>query len=617
VSGATTLAWSIRELAALAPRRPPGPDVSAHLDEASALYCALLLLIALFFALRGELWRRLWFTRINPTPLGLFRIAFGLLVIWATLDLLPFAHLLFSDEGLWLTRLARRSFGGAFRYLWDPVHGFQHVYDLAPALWHGFSPLHIRSDPGAVYLLIAATLSSALLMTLGVWTRLTTLTTWLLVNGLYCHNTVFYSGADTVLRVFLFLGVFSRWGAAYSLDSWWRTKREVLAGDPPTRPRVPAWPVRLMQLQLVIIYATTGLLKTGGTWRDGTALYYATSLEHFFRAPSEIVLIAWMQRLWILPLATWLTLAWEILFPLVLLGYGLRVYEDERRRGVWIGEGSSRGRRLGSYALVAAAHLCVSLLVGLHAYYNVRRIGPWHVEQTLAAVIVFAAIALGGPLLVALYRYTRATAPRLHKAAIPWLLGRRVWLGWGIVFHLGIELLMNVGMFVQVMLAPYLLWLSAGELEGMWRALQSRPRAPGEERRPRRAPGALRWPLRAWDRLRYRAARAPYRVHHGPGALATRRAALLRSWDLSGRLQFVPASSPRALMIETPSGDQHKGAAAGVALSAILPALWPLYLPARVPGLSRLVGRAIYRLLGQESRIDAPSEAAKSAPPRP
>ena len=68
-----------------------------------------------------------------------------------------------------------------------------------------------------------------------------------------------------------------------------------------------------MMLQLAIIYCTTGLLKTGASWRDGTALYYATSLEHFFRAPEQIVVVTWLQRLWILPIGSRLTLLWEML----------------------------------------------------------------------------------------------------------------------------------------------------------------------------------------------------------------------------------------------------------------------------------------------------------------
>ena len=72
---------------------------------------------------------------------------------------------------------------------------------------------------------VARLIVATALMTLGVRTRLTTITTWLLVDTIYRHNLVFYSGADTAMRVFLFLGMLSSWGEAYSLDSWRRYRR--------------------------------------------------------------------------------------------------------------------------------------------------------------------------------------------------------------------------------------------------------------------------------------------------------------------------------------------------------------------------------------------------------
>ena len=209
-----------------------------------------------------------------------------------------------AQVGLWLPAMARRNYGGEFRTLWDAEHGLEHWYDWLLALYYRFSLFHIRADPPFVYGVFAATLAAVTLMILGIKTRVSTIVSWFLVNSIYGYSPIFFSGGDTVLRVFLFLGMLTRWGEAYSLDSWWRRKRELLAGAsqlPPLR-LIPAWPLRIMMLQLAIIYCATGALKSGHTWMDGTALFFALNLDHFYRHPAQIQLVTFLQSIWALPL---------------------------------------------------------------------------------------------------------------------------------------------------------------------------------------------------------------------------------------------------------------------------------------------------------------------------
>ncbi len=582
----------------------PGPAaraiVGAHLDASTALLTALLLLVGLFFALRRDLWGRLWWTRCDPRPLGMFRVVFGLVVLWTLLDLLPYARFLCSDEGLWLTKLARKRYGGAFSHLWDPVGGFEQLSSLGPSILYGFSLLHVRSDPFFVFLILGLALLSAALMTLGVRTRLTTVTTWLLVDTIYRHNLVFYSGADTALRVFLFLGMLSRWGEAYSLDSWWRYRRAIVAGEqPPARRLIPAWSTHAMMLQLAVIYCTTGLLKTGPSWRDGTALYYATSLEHFFRAPEQIIVVTWLQRLWVLPIASRVTLVWEMLFPLALVGCALRVYEAERARGVWVGDATGRVTRWLSYALLVLALACGAALAWFVGYYYVQKVAWWQFGRrttgTLCCVIVFV-VPLAA---VFLYRWLRRARPELARRwIIQGALSRWMWLGWGVLFHLGIELLLNVGIFVQVMLAPYLVWLSADELARAWAWVGTR----ADPSLPRR-----RW----LARLRNRAPRPRFRVVVPSRELDVRRAALLRPWDLCGRLEFelVAPDEAQGLTIEVPGWRDASpparlhGAAAARALCWALPAFWPLLPLSWIPLLRRLVGALLLRVVAPADEV--------------
>ena len=134
-------------------------DVSAHADLSTSLILAAIGLLIAFFAIRPELWRRMFFQRVDPRPVGLMRIGFGLVVLITFLDLLKphgplddsVARYLFTDEGLWLTDMARKNYGGHLKTLWDPEHGFEHWYDLFKAMWGKFSILHFRSDPPFVF----------------------------------------------------------------------------------------------------------------------------------------------------------------------------------------------------------------------------------------------------------------------------------------------------------------------------------------------------------------------------------------------------------------------------------------------------------------------------------
>ena len=208
----------------------PRVDINAHIDGVTDLLLAVCGLIVAFFALRPELWRRMFFDRVDPRPAALLRIAFGLVVLWTFLDLLPHAHTLFTDEGMFMTTMARKNYGGHLKVLWDPEHGFEHWYGPFQVLWSRGSILHLNSTPSFVYTVYTITLAVVVMMILGIRTRMVTVLAFLFVEQLYRYEPIFYTGGDTVTRVFLFLCVFCRWGEAYSVDAWWRRRQAIRAG---------------------------------------------------------------------------------------------------------------------------------------------------------------------------------------------------------------------------------------------------------------------------------------------------------------------------------------------------------------------------------------------------
>ncbi len=562
-------------------RGDPPVDVSAHLGDATVTLWVLLAAVLVLIVVRFDLWRKLWLGTTDPRPVALFRILLGGVALWSLLDLLPYATLLFSDEGLFPPHVARMRFVRDLDYHWHPEHGFEHWYDSYKVLAGRASLLHLHSPPLLTYSIFAATIVATLLMIVGLWTRISTLVCWFGVHTLFLYAPLWHAGGDTVLRIFLLLGVCSRWGEAYSIDRLRRVRRALRdpksSGFPGLR-AIPGWPVHMMLIQLTVIYATTGWVKTGVAWREGTALYYATSLAHFYRFPEQVTLVSYLQGLYILPVMTWIVHLWEAWFVLALVGVMLRAYERERMGGMWLAP--PRWRQLVGYTLTLVILWACSYLAGLSVmYYFPERLPTMSAEQagTLIQGLVFTlpiAAALG-------YRYLRRFAWVRHIVCNI-LLGRRLWLGLGVAFHLGIEVLINVGLFVQVMLAPYVVWLRPDELRAGFAYLVSRPLRPGEGPRPQRTGGWV--VLRPYDRLRYRNLPAVTVLHLADGQ-SLRNVAHLRCWDVAECVDYeVDEQAGTGLTVR--DGDRiYNNASAALVLCQVFPLwMWLMWL-AKVPGL--------------------------------
>ena len=103
-------------------------------------------------------------------------------------------------------------------------------------------------------------------------------------------------------------------GCRWSVDNLLHRKRH---GHVPVVSSADAWAVRLIQIQLTMIYVSTAWEKLNGeAWLDGTALYYASRLDDLFgRGPvpsilfNSLVAMKWM---------TWAVLFVEVALPIAL-----------------------------------------------------------------------------------------------------------------------------------------------------------------------------------------------------------------------------------------------------------------------------------------------------------
>ena len=572
-------------------------------ERATSAMVAFFALAALFFLIRPEIWRRLFFTRVDPRPAALLRITFGIVVLWTFLDLLMWFETFFTDQGFWLPGLARQKYGGWLKVLWDPEHGFEHWWSFFYAQWSQMSILHMRADPPFVMAIYALQLAAVTAMIFGVATRWTTIAAWFLTEQLYRYSSIYYTGGDTVIRVFLFLGMFCQWGQAYSFDSWWKRRRAIRTGARhiPALETIAAWPQRLMMLQLAIIYSASGILKSGATWMHGSALYYALNLDHFYRVPAT-GLITSLHKSGVLVVSTIVVHFWEMLFPIVLVGVMLTAYERDRRAGTW--SSARRWRRWLSWAVFAAAWAILAYVLGLVVYHHVEpkhlrlRVEPEVLRDATTALVLLVPLVL-----IAVYTAVRRWLPRFHRFLLVWLMGRRTWLVFGVAMHIGIDISMNVGTFAQVMMVVYFAWLTGSDLDRAYAWFLSRPLEPGEGERPLRKKAWQRWLLGPVDRLRFRQPGSRCTVRHAPDEGSVRAAAMVRLWDSLHRLDFEQdAKLPAQTLEVTYEGRTVQGGNAALALSRALPGLWPVRWLVRLLGGHGAAQSVGLRLLGHPTK---------------
>ena len=193
-------------------------------------------------------WNAFWFGSISARPLGVFRILLGLIA------LANFA-ILSVDMDYWLTDRGLLRAGEA-RAVAGPLK---------------YSPLQDVQDPATVHAVMAAGALASVLFTIGWHTRVVSVLLYLLNLSVFHRNVICVGGPDSLTQVLLFYAMLAPCGAAYSLDARRAARRRGTAAEP----LVTAWPVRLVQLQMCLIYFNTAMLKcNGGSWLRGQALHW-------------------------------------------------------------------------------------------------------------------------------------------------------------------------------------------------------------------------------------------------------------------------------------------------------------------------------------------------------
>jgi hypothetical protein len=224
-----------------------------------------------------------WVDEVDVRPLCLFRIAFAAALILWYLEVLPDAGAFLSTEGVF--PLGSVGFYGS-------VRGFSLLDGVDTA------------SQSTVFLLAAIAIAACLLA--GIHTRLAAVLNFVFFTSVHQRNLiVFYrGGVDVFFALISFWLIFAPIERAFSIDA-----RSAAARGRPLSTRAEAFPLRLLILEVAIVYAASFLEKLASpAWRDGTALYYALHTEHMYARSlgRSLADVTWFTRA-----ATYATLAFE------------------------------------------------------------------------------------------------------------------------------------------------------------------------------------------------------------------------------------------------------------------------------------------------------------------
>ena len=245
----------------------------------------------------GRGWHAFFHEPQDTRVCAMVRIAYASLVLvhWAVL--FPDLDLWFGESGVLPGTISREV---AQPYRWS-------------LLWH------VPATSAAVHACFWIAVTHTVLLLVGLWPRLNAacLLAWLI--SFQSRNGFILDGEDTVMRLLAFYLVLMPCGASWSVNAWmarwWHMYRRTEQCS--ALHRAPAWGLRLLQIQMAVIFFTAGLEKAGSeAWLNGTAMYYVARLDDYFgRFPTP----AWLfDQPWSVALLTWLVVLGELLVPVFI-----------------------------------------------------------------------------------------------------------------------------------------------------------------------------------------------------------------------------------------------------------------------------------------------------------
>ena len=252
--------------------------------------------------IRGE-WERFWFSRVDPTLVGVLRILTGLMLLYT--------------HAVWGLRL--HEFFGS--HSWTSPGLVQQLHDSQFA----FSYLWWVNDDWLVATHLLAFLV-LLAFTCGLFTRITSVLTFVVLVSYANRAPAALFGLDQInamLTLYLAIGYLATppESRSLSLDHWRWTRRRAAQGTLPNTLHGPPpsaganFALRLIQVHMCVIYFFAGISKLrGDAWWDGEAMMLAFSNEEY----QSIDMLWTAGHPWLLSIMTHTTVLWEVSFPFLI-----------------------------------------------------------------------------------------------------------------------------------------------------------------------------------------------------------------------------------------------------------------------------------------------------------
>jgi hypothetical protein len=227
-------------------------------------------------------WDQFFFSERPVEGMALFRIVWmGTILIYFLLDLPNLADF-YGPGALVPLEVAREQ----FPYLHANV-------------FHLFKP-----SLEVTYALAAILGLSLVFSVIGLFTRPAMIVAFICMVSFHQRSIWMLSSSELLMRLITLFLIFAPCGNRLSLDAL-LAKHDLAE---PKSARAPIWTLRLIQIQISVLYLWTFWHKLkGDTWIDGTAVYYATRIESMTNFSVPFL----MNSLPFLKLMTWGTLLLE------------------------------------------------------------------------------------------------------------------------------------------------------------------------------------------------------------------------------------------------------------------------------------------------------------------
>lgn len=149
------------------------------------------------------------------------------------------------------------------------------------------------------------------LLTLGIGGRWIMWLAWVIDAGFIQRNYAVNFGADIIAALFLFYMSFTQSCERLSVLNLFRKKKQFIKSD-----TVSSLMIRMMQVQISVIYAYTGWEKLkGGSWWDGTALWSVMANPQMTTMDFSFLRVI----PWVIPVVAYLTIIFEVYFPVMVM----------------------------------------------------------------------------------------------------------------------------------------------------------------------------------------------------------------------------------------------------------------------------------------------------------